>query len=239
LFCFVIYLIGTIFTDIVLIYFFIYLNLKKMLKKARIRKTDYQKGGQDNLAMYAENVVTKCTDKSFDPVRAFVTPVVEASTVYRKALTDAAGGGRVVVELKNVARENLLTKLDALATNLQSQPNATAAYLMNAGFDLVKERTSNADKVLNKPSIKAAMPTSQKGQLIIEVDKGNTTGVLQLGYEYTVDQGATWKNGTYSSRSRFLMTNLPSATEIMLRARALGTHEKVSDWSEVFVASVY
>jgi hypothetical protein len=205
----------------------------------RIRRSDFIQSTQDNLAVFAENVVAKCADKAYDPVKAFITPVVEASANYRKALTDAALGGKVFTELKKVAKESLIKKLGVLASLLEVQPNATNAYLLGAGFSLFRDRTSNAEKSIFKPTILKAKPNGQVGQLVLEIDKGNSSGIQSIGYEFSEDNGETWKNGSYSNRSTFVMPGLPTGKDILIRARSLGTYDKVSEWSDAFMAFVH
>jgi hypothetical protein len=206
--------------------------------KPKVLRTEYSKLTQDNLAIFAENVTTQCTAKAYDSVRAFVTAVAEKTTTYRLALVDATNRGKIQVLKKDLAMKDLYAALGALATNLDAKAGVDELYIVNAGFTIQGTTSTLRNTELQPPAIQAVDVNGIKGEAKVMIKKGKQRGYLTTGVEQSYDEGVTWQNGTYSSTDRFTMSGLQSG-KVMLRCRNIGTNNRTSNWSPVFVADVY
>jgi hypothetical protein len=209
------------------------------MRITKIDRSVYRKTTQEALSLFADNVGTKCNTKEYDILQPEAANVKVAADDYRVALQDAQSGDKQKIAIKKEKKAILLTFLDVLATNIEWKSDGSEAFVLGTGFGLrATTTTSNRNADLDIPNISRANSTGMRGELAMLIDMPKKSGFSQLGFEYSTDQGETWHNGTYSSSNKFTWKQLPPAAELKVRARAIGTYNRKSEWSEVVIAAV-
>jgi hypothetical protein len=206
---------------------------------AKVKRGQYQSLINDKLEGFGTRITEKCVGKIYEFVQPQVKFLTDQVLLLRTALTEAATGGKPKVYAKNAQQVVVVKALNNLMDALERAPNMSVQFLLDLGLELRLERTTSHKGVeLSKPNIVTAKSTGEKGELrvVLEMEKGG--GLLNVAFEHSVDKGETWVNGTYSSAATFTWSKLPSAQDLMIRCRALGTNQRKSEWSEVVTASV-
>jgi hypothetical protein len=209
------------------------------MKIPKIKRPDFTDSNQEGVAIFAENVSVKCVGGQYKAVANEVANVSSLSSTFRGALTDASGGDKAKGIIAKTIFAQLVTALKTLATMLELQPEASELYYVEAGFNVVEEKKVSYNRTqIVTPLILKSMSTGIKGQLRMELDEIKESGFRKFSLEFSTDQGATWQNGKYTGRRKFVYSDLPSTSDLMVRARAIGTHDRVSPWSTVVTAAV-
>jgi len=91
---------------------------------------------------------------------------------------------------------------------------------------------------LHPPEIVRAFSTGKKGELRINLRNFFPKAVRTHAFEYSLDQGASWKNGEYNSNRTFVVNGLPHAAEMWIHVKSLGSGAAKSGWSEPMVVAV-
>jgi hypothetical protein len=205
----------------------------------KIIRSEFTRAKRDALATFSENVAVKTTVGKYGAVAKESELVRRLTMEYRTALTEANGGDKAKTIILNDVQEQLVAALKTLATLIELQPEASELYYVEAGFSVTAEKKSSNNKTqLDTPQILKSMSTGIKGELRMEFEEIKDSGFRKFSLEYSADQGATWQNGTYTGRRKFLYANLPSSADLLLRARAIGTHDRLSPWSAVVSSAV-
>jgi hypothetical protein len=162
--------------------------------------------------------------------------------IFRLAVSDAKTGDDLKREYRDEAMANLMSALLTLADHLDIIPDATAIFYKEAGFQIRNEngaKTSSANEELPAPQITKAISTGLKGELSLKIDMEDVTGFKQFALEFSEDNGQSWKtNDSFTARKTYTWRKLPSNAALVLRARATGSHDRVSTWSNIVMTPV-
>jgi hypothetical protein len=210
------------------------------MRNLKIRKSDYQSASQEQLSIFSDNIALKGTSKNYQSIAPQFEVVRDAATNFRNALNDAVTRDQVKIAIKNEKKALLINALNVLVFMIETHPEVSLVFILEAGFQVRAEAvTSNRNAELGAPLILRAESTGVRGELRLEAEIADKTSVTQVIYEYSADQGQTWQNGKYTKGKSFVMSQLPSINNLMIRSRATGTRERVSQWSPVLVADVF
>jgi hypothetical protein len=210
------------------IIFYSYHNI--MQSKAVVLRGCFTSLKQNDLAIFTENVV-KLTygNKLYSSVSASAEDVKMKYEVYKDLLLTSLSIG-ASTEKKKIAYKNLLAALQKLADGLDYFSEGDVSYIENAGMVAQKERVNSrikSTKPLSIPQITGVLVSNTvPGE--IEVDLTKVEGASNYGFEYS-ENGENWVNGQYSSSSNAKI-KLPSRKDLWLRARAIGTNDRSSDF---------
>jgi hypothetical protein len=210
------------------------------IKNYRIRRSDYLNAQQEALSIFSDNVAKRCIGDSYKSVAQYANVVAEASVNYRNALLEAGTKDRVKISIKNEMKKLLIEALDVLVFMMEKQEEMSLVYVLEAGFQVRAESNSgNRNAELSAPKIIRAQSTGVRGELRMSVEFEDKTIIRQVNYEFSEDQGLTWKEGKFYNGTSFIWSQLPSMNNLMIRSRATGTRERISPWSPVLVTDVF
>jgi hypothetical protein len=209
------------------------------MQDPKIDRSFYREAPQDELSIIADNIGMLCAHKSYDVVSIQSKAMVVIADEYRVALREAVGNDKFKNAVKREKKKQLIKALNLLATHIELVPDLTESYIVGAGFKPRNAAVKRSGGVLAIPTILRASSTGVRGELLMQIELTDRVGFSQLAFEYSIDQGETWKNGTYSSSFKFTWTQLPSSNEMLIRTRAIGTSKRKSEWSEVVTTAVF
>jgi hypothetical protein len=197
--------------------------------KAIVHKGSYTTLRQNDLAIFTENVVAlTCGKKEYESVKNNADDVKIKFDFFKALLLASLTDGNLTVQKKN-ALKNLIASLHKLSDGLDYFSNGDVAYIENAGMKPHKVRNYNLtyEQKLDTPQV-VGVVVSNKVPGELEIDLTRVEGASNYGFEYSED-GETWINGQYSSTQNATI-KLPSRKELLVRARAIGTHDRKSDF---------
>lgn len=205
------------------------------IPKARI--TPIYNMSQDTLATFCNSVVNKTGDAKYDLLRDQLDLLQTRLTTYNECLVAIDNGNKTDTEVKNQAKQELVIAIVAAGNALTYNAANDPAYILNAGFDLHKTKVDHTGN-LNPPIVNGILSTGQQGQVRVDIDRSVfSPGTMQICGEYSLDEGVTWQNGVYSSKSRFLIDGLPNQT-IQFRFCVTGTRNRKSLFCPIVVLGV-
>lgn len=196
----------------------------------RISRSHYHALRQDELANYAGNIVARCMG---NPAYAAQEPLLgelqTAIQTYNEALVAARSRAIDSVATKRQARKKVLDLLDRIVHSLEFDA-PDELHVINAGMrPIARRQIRTAD--LPAPVALQVLPTGNRSEILLQLTLPDPRQVQTNAVEYSADHGEHWTNGTYSKRSRILLTGLPSRQELLFRVRSIGTRGRVSAWS--------
>ena len=172
------------------------------------------------LSTHALTIVTKMTgNPNFTTPKPSLADVTTAIDDFNSSMTEAATGDHAAVELKNQKRAQLSLLLYQLGTYVQLTSNGDAAKMLDAGFKISKDPAPIGP--LPKPTGFFALPKG-KGEMQVGLDR--IPGARMYQYEYKEPSAAGWTLLT-NSKSKVLMTELPSGKEYLFRVLPMGASE--------------
>lgn len=200
-----------------------------MAKKRLI--IDYSARTDTRLDQKADEVLQGMTANTHFPTPTPpLTEVEAARDDYREALTQAASGGKVAVEIKKQKRAALVGLLRTLAQYVQLNSKDDEAIMLSSGFSV--SRTASTGP-LPKPQ---NFRTKVAGKGNIEVSLKKVVGARTYQYEYRKTGTETWQTLLYS-KSKVLLTDLESGIEYEFRVLPIGT-SLVREYSNIIKSYV-
>lgn len=180
------------------------------------------------LRTHGSNVTTATFD-----IPAYLSVKPEADDVklkydlFETACVAATNGGKTLNQMKDKRKVEFLVSLDVLGTALQLNVGDDLTFITNAYYEY-RVQPVKSDAPLPDPNllyVKAGVLLGTVEGKLIDLPKGVRTVAL----EYSVDEGVTWQNGTYSTGKKFIITGLTSRTDILVRAIFHGTFQRSSN----------
>jgi hypothetical protein len=210
-----------------------------MAQKLKIKRTAYSNLKGNNLVIYALAIVKNCMSGEYDAYMTDIKNMEQAAMNYQTALIAAESGADFSNFESKATYAQLIEKMNRLASLLELDSEVTEAFLVKTGFELHAAKSkSSKNSNFAAPTILTAKSNGNRGELAIAISAPADAVIKKFGLEHSIDKGATWKNGDYNSRRSFTWKNLPASFELMVRVRAIGTGDLVSDWSNVLTVAV-
>ncbi len=208
------------------------------MAKPLILKKAYKDLTQSALASFADNVVKRMSSKpEYQAYSADVTLLGQQLAQYTEALARAVNRGTDNVALKEEIKVALLQTLDRITDQLNLHHTGLESWGINAGMEVMRERAIVTGDI-QPPMNLQVLSRGIRGEAILTFKVLEPNRVRTNGAEYSVDNGETWNNGTYSTGSTIKLKGLPSRQAILFRVCSLGTYQRKSAWTEAVEAFV-
>lgn len=201
--------------------------------KATVKKSAYKALPQFQLASFAKNVIASMTaGAEYQSYASKVQVLQEQTAVFEDALSRAFHGGADRIAQKDLAKANVLKSLDLIAKELNYLESEDPTWILNAGFEPSKDTSRRLGDLQPPTNLKAA-PQTISGEVVLTYTVSEPKRVRTNGLEYSLDAGATWNNGTYSTGSVIRVKGLPPRQAVQFRLCSIGSYQRKSSWSEV------
>jgi len=192
----------------------------------------FKKGPDAELLQFGNEVVAAMKDnpRYGADLQPQVLIVEDYLTQFQIAVNNAADGGHTLVQTRREKRKLLEKELTVLAKMLELHVDEDDTFFTGAGFQLRKQPERHLG-----PFPQPVLRYVRQGVMSGTVDGESLDlpdGVMQIGIEYSTDNGQTWHNGTYSTGKRFTIEALPPREEYLFHVCYQGTRQRLSDWSE-------
>jgi hypothetical protein len=196
--------------------------------KPVVLRGSYTSRKQNDLAIFTENVVNLTFNvKEYHQIKSSADDLKMKFDIFKPLLLASILVSNV--SEKRIAFKNLMAALHKLADGLDYYSNGDVTYIENAGMEAQPVRATPRinSKMLNIPQIVGILVSNTvPGEL--EIDLTKVEGARNYGFEYS-ENGETWINGQYSSSTNAKI-QLPSRKDLWVRARAIGTRDRKSDF---------
>ena len=190
------------------------------MRSAKLVKT-YSRLSEANLDFKAQMVIVNLTGNPSFPV---TTPTLADFTLtkeaYSQALQNCADGNRTAIALKNQAKDELLSAMRILATNVESLAQGDRAKMVSSGFEL----GSDGENIppIGVPENFVIAHGLNAGELLLSVKA--MSHAISYVFEYTegpVTENSIWISKVSSSREH-LFTGIKSGVRIYARVAVIG-----------------
>ena len=208
------------------------------MAKPLILKKAYKALPQTGLISFADNVFKRMSTKpEYQLFEADITLLGQQLTQYSEALSRAVNRGTDNIALKEEIKALLIQTLDRITDLLNLHHTGLESWGINAGMEVMREKaTVNSD--LQPPSNLQVVSRGVRGEVILTFKVLESKRVRNNAAEYSVDNGQSWSNGTYSSSSVIHLKGLPARQAILFRVCSIGTYQRKSAWTEAVEAFV-
>ena len=175
--------------------------------------TTFKQGSDASLSTIARRVVNNVkSDNRFSSLVDSITTVEKALNEYDTALSDAGGGERALIAVKNSKRAVLRSLLADLAISVQQLSKGDESIILSSGFDVNKDRDSPAQKLVVL-TVDVGLP----GEATTHIPRVRRSRAYI--HQYTTDPLTTdsvWRCET-SKSSRYNFKGLPSGAKLWFR----------------------
>jgi hypothetical protein len=210
-------------------------NFPNLLKTKTLKKVmiEFSRYPDAEFLQFGHTVTTSLTDNPDFPTTQPTLVVVEASVeAFELALAKAVTGGAADRAFKDQQRDETDVLLRQLAAYVELVSAGNVAKMLSSGFKLNKD--SGPIGPLPKPDT-FVVTLGGKGELHMRLKAIHGTKLYQ--YEYKEAGSEEW-SVVQSTRSKILITGLPSGKEHVCRVLPIGTStiRLYSDEMKSFVA---
>jgi hypothetical protein len=151
-----------------------------------------------------------------------LTEIAAARTALESAITDALDGGRTAVAIRRARQKELTLLLSQLAGHVASLAEGNTLAILSSGFE-VKRASTPAGEPIAPTDLQADI-----GSIMGRVDlrwkpvKQAVAYQVQINTKDSADP-ASWQIAGISTKARFKVTGLATATVTWFRVAAIGT----------------
>lgn len=194
---------------------------------------EFTRSGISDLIAFASLVKTSLTASArLQPNLPLTEALVQAIEALSGADARAASGSKADRVARDARRIDLLAVLEKIALQVQLQATEAAdeTLIYEAGFSPRPGKGRRSFAPLGAAEI--AFVNRGKNSGTVSGRCRRIDGAVKFALEWSDDAGANWHNGQYSQGTSFLLQGLTPEKRYWLRARPLGTNNRVGDWSE-------
>lgn len=150
----------------------------------------------------------------------------------RDANARAVSGTKIDRLLRDNQKVELVSVLDKIALQVQYQATDQLdnSLVYEAVFSLRNSRGPRSTAPLGAAEIVAVARGKDSGTIFGRCRR--IDGAVKFALEWSDDNGSSWHNGQYSLGSTFALQGLTPEKRYWIRARPLGTNNRVGNWSE-------
>ncbi|ADY51150.1 hypothetical protein Pedsa_0571 [Pseudopedobacter saltans DSM 12145] len=192
----------------------------KTMKKDRLI-TNYSKYNDVALDFKAKQIVESLTENdNFPTTVPSLQDFTALSKEFNVSLNKARTGDKVQIAYKNQLRKQLLSNMQELAINVESQAFNDRSKLMSSGFDV--SSNSGITPIITAPKNFTLSDGSNIGE--IKLNSSGSPNAISYVHEYTYDElteEAKWNTEVSSSKAH-VFKNLASSKRIYARTRVVG-----------------
>ncbi len=208
------------------------------MAKPLILKKGYKKLPQNSLVSFADNVFKRMSEKpEYQAFAADIERLGLQLEQYTLALSRAVNRGTDNVAVKEEMKTALIQMLDRITDQLNLHHSGLESWGINAGMEVMRDKVI-APGDLHPPHNVRVLSRGIRGEVVLRFKVLEINRVCNNGAEYSVDDGATWSNGTYSTNTTIHLKGLPSRQAILFRVCSMGTYQRKSAWTEPVEAFV-
>jgi hypothetical protein len=209
-------------------------------KKANVSLKFKSRLQEDKLLIFSINVHTRITENS-----AFSTiseedkkALGDANTAYENLLKKAVKGSTLDTANKNAGKELVVIGLlNKIAQTVNVIANGEEPVILLAGFE-VRKQAARREADPSPITDLVVQPMLVAGEVHCKWTKSADSN--KTAFEWTEEvEPRQWHNGEYSDGGKLLIKGLPSKKNVLIRARALGSGNRKSEWSEALPVFVY
>ncbi|MBB2146196.1 hypothetical protein GM921_11915 [Pedobacter sp. LMG 31464] len=180
--------------------------------------TGFDRYRNTELDVKAKFIVDSMTgNPNFDMPLPPLADITAATTAYIEALSNAEGGGKSQIAIKDKARLQLEGLLNKLALYVEAYGKSDEVVLLSSGFSLAKTVTPVG--VLPKPDGFTVQP-KEKGTINLKLSA--IRGANSYLFEYRVLGDEAWIISV-QSKSSLSLTNLQSGSQYEFRVAGIGS----------------
>lgn len=194
---------------------------------------------EDKQLIFSRNVHARITE---NPLFASIpaadkTALDVANTAYEDLLKKAVKGSTLDTVNKNNGRDAVTNLLYKIAQTVNVIAGGDEAVILAAGFEVRKHAERKGGDPAPITDL-VVQPTLVPGEVHCKWTKSPDSN--KTAFEWSEDvEPRQWHNGEYSDGSKLLIKGLPPKTNVVIRARALATGNRKSNWSEPVPVFVY
>ncbi len=206
--------------------------------KKTIRRS-YKNGSQAKGYEVGANVYQRMNGNTqFANEQLLVDALKAAKELYEAAKGNASTGDFIKIGIKNDCFKTFIVQLDLVADAVDAKANGNIKIAQDAGFDIVSTTRRSIDFLEMPTGLKAEDVKGRKG--FIKVGWDNDPDVVSTAVMWQVqgEADAPWQNGTYSTASSTLVSDLPSGKYVAIKVYATGRKGLKSDVTEPVVVLV-
>ena len=180
------------------------------------------------LVQFARNIVVLMTANTNFPTPV---PSLAVLTAAIDKLDDfiqkSLSGDRIMIAMRDVARNELLMVLVDLGTYVQGACLNSLAIFITSGFEAIKPRSSST--VPATPTNARLTQGEESGTLVFQFKKSRNTQSCSI--QTASSPSGPWTDYGVTSKSKITLTNLPTMAVTWARAKANGAAGP-SGWTE-------
>jgi len=183
---------------------------------------DYGRTPDAVLSRKAVNIKNSLTGNENFPTTTPALAVFTASQeAYDEALTKASNGDRILIALKNQAKEDLAAKLRQLGLDIEAQANFDKAKLLSSGFDLAS--STDTPTHISVPSDFRILDGQNPGEIKMMCKREGNARSYAFEYTNEMPTEATVWMVIVSTTREITIKGLRSNSRIYGRVKAIGT----------------
>ncbi len=208
-------------------------------KKATVSLKFKSRLQEDKLLIFSINVHTRITnDPTFSSISEEVKKALgDANTAYEELLQKAVKGSVLDTVKKNDGKQLVIDLLYKVAQSVNVIANGEESVILAAGFE-VRKQAARREADPSPITDLVVQPMLVAGEVHCKWTKSADSN--KTAFEWTEDmEPRQWHNGEYSDGGKLLIKGLPSKKNVLIRARALGSGNRKSPWSEAIPVFVY
>ena len=169
------------------------------MAKPLILKKAYKTLSQTGLISFADNVFKRMSTKpEYQAFTPDITLLGQQLTQYSEALSRAVNRGTDNIALKEEIKVLLIQTLDRITDLLNLHHTGLDSWGVNAGMEVARVRVSN-NSDLQPPTSLQVLSRGVRGEAILTFKLLEPKRVINSAVEYSVNNGETWSNGSYST----------------------------------------
>jgi hypothetical protein len=197
------------------------------MKKAQV-KLGFRSLSIPSKIQKAAQIVQLMTKNDFFPdPNPKLTLITEATNSLETAYQNAMDGGRKFIVIRNDQEDVLNDLMFHLSSYVQNESDGSEEKIRSAGFDVRAQAGPIGD--LERPLNLRSTTSAHSGE--VQLDWKPVHGAKSYVAEKSVDGSNDWQLCGHSTRSRMMVTDLPSTTTQWFRIAGIGAAGQ-GPWSD-------
>jgi hypothetical protein len=178
------------------------------------------------LAQFALNVWTRMTDNPrFESIKTLTDNILKtALDRLTTVMQEAADGSRFKIAEKRLRRTELADALETIAGHVAIIADDDPAVLVEAGYSVRGKSGRFSSGDIGQVQGLQVLNGMRPGEAMLTFEAVPRARLYAA--EWSIDNGQTWHNGTYSSARRTVLLDLPTRSDILFRVTAIGATQR-------------
>jgi hypothetical protein len=165
----------------------------------------------------------------FEPFRPILDRIFEELNDFRLKIKAAEDGDESKIQLRDEAEETLRKSLKLYFSEVDALAKENETFVVKTGFEYDNNQHIIKEINIEMPiNVEVSMLGCEKGSLMVNIQLKDRKSVLLTNVYYSTDGGVTWLDRILMDGYRCQIKDLPSFSEILIRARSFGDGSKYS-----------